>query len=50
MDSLRSETTMNGRYNTTEFGTVEDPEHFKALLDYSPYHNVRTGRPTRRCC
>ena len=43
MDSLRSETTMNGRYNTTEFGTVDDPEIFKALLDYSPYHNVRDG-------
>jgi prolyl oligopeptidase len=45
MDSLRSEITMNGRYNTTEFGSVEDPEHFKALLDYSPYHNVRDGVP-----
>ncbi len=43
MDSLRSETTMNGRYNTTEFGTVDDPEIFKTLLDYSPYHNVRDG-------
>jgi prolyl oligopeptidase len=45
MDSLRSETTMNGRYNTTEFGSVEDPEIFKALLDYSPYHNVRERVP-----
>jgi prolyl oligopeptidase len=43
MDSLRSETTTNGRYNTTEFGTVEDPTVFKALLDYSPYHNVKDG-------
>jgi prolyl oligopeptidase len=43
MDSLRSETTLNGRYNTTEYGTVEDPEIFKSLLDYSPYHNVRDG-------
>ena len=40
MDSLRSETTINGRYNTAEFGTVEDPEQFAALLAYSPYHNV----------
>ena len=45
MDSLRSETTMNGRYNTTEYGTVDDPEHFKALADYSPYHHVRDGVP-----
>ena len=43
MDSLRSETSMNGRYNTTEFGSVDDPEIFKTLLDYSPYHNVRDG-------
>ena len=40
MDSLRSETTTNGRYNTAEFGTVEDPDHFAALLAYSPYHHV----------
>ncbi len=43
MDSLRSETTINGRFNTTEFGTVEDPELFTALLAYSPYHNVVDG-------
>jgi prolyl oligopeptidase len=36
---------MNGRYNVTEFGSVEDPEIFKALADYSPYHNVRDGTP-----
>ncbi|WP_165821197.1 prolyl oligopeptidase family serine peptidase [Nocardioides gansuensis] len=43
MDSLRSETTTNGKFNTTEFGTVEDPETFTALLAYSPYHNVVDG-------
>jgi prolyl oligopeptidase len=43
MDSLRSETTSNGRFNTTEYGTVEDPEIFRALLAYSPYHNVVDG-------
>ena len=43
MDSLRSETTTNGRFNTTEFGTVEDPELFTALHAYSPYHNVVDG-------
>jgi prolyl oligopeptidase len=43
MDSLRSETTTNGRFNTTEFGTVEDPEIFAALLAYSPYHAVVDG-------
>ena len=43
MDSLRSETTVNGGFNTTEFGTVEDPDEFAALLAYSPYHNVVDG-------
>jgi prolyl oligopeptidase len=43
MDSLRAETTTNGKFNTTEFGTVEDPELFAALLAYSPYHNVTNG-------
>lgn len=43
MDSLRAETTINGRFNTTEFGTVEDPDLFAALLAYSPYHNVVDG-------
>jgi prolyl oligopeptidase len=41
LDSLRSETTTNGAYNVTEFGTVEDPEQFAALMAYSPYHHVQ---------
>lgn len=43
LDSLRAETTTNGRFNTTEFGTVEDPELFAVLLAYSPYHHVVDG-------
>ncbi len=43
MDSLRAETSTNGRFNTPEFGTVEDPDLFTALLAYSPYHNVVDG-------
>ena len=43
MDSLRAETTTNGRFNTPEYGTVEDPELFAVLLAYSPYHNVADG-------
>jgi prolyl oligopeptidase len=43
MDSLRAETTTNGRFNTTEFGSVDDPELFAALLAYSPYHHVADG-------
>jgi prolyl oligopeptidase len=42
-DSLRSETTTNGRFNVTEFGSVTDPEQFKALYAYSPYHRVVDG-------
>ncbi|MDX1661337.1 MAG: prolyl oligopeptidase family serine peptidase [Gemmatimonadota bacterium] len=27
----------------SEYGTAEDPEEFRALLDYSPVHNVEAG-------
>jgi prolyl oligopeptidase len=40
LDSLRAETSTNGVYNVTEFGTVSDPEQFAALMTYSPYHRV----------
>ncbi len=42
-DMLRVELSPNGAFNVTEFGTVEDEEQFRALLAYSPYHNVRDG-------
>ena len=42
-DMLRVELDPNGQFNTTEFGTVKDPEQFKALYAYSPYHHVRNG-------
>jgi prolyl oligopeptidase len=42
-DMLRVELDPNGMFNTTEFGTVKNPDHFKALYAYSPYHNVRDG-------
>ena len=42
-DMLRVELTPNGAFNVTEFGTVKNPEHFKALRGYSPYHNVKDG-------
>ena len=38
---LRSELSPNGAFNIPEFGTVKEPDQFQALLDYSPYHNVR---------
>jgi len=42
-DMLRVELDPNGQFNTTEFGTVKNPEQFKALYAYSPYHRVRNG-------
>jgi len=42
-DMLRVELDPNGQFNITEFGTVQDPEQFRALYAYSPYHRVRDG-------
>jgi prolyl oligopeptidase len=42
-DMLRVELAPNGAFNVTEFGTVKDPEQFKALYAYSPYHHVNDG-------
>jgi prolyl oligopeptidase len=43
-DMLRVELSPNGAYNVTEFGTVKDPEQFKALYAYSPYHHVAPAK------
>jgi len=42
-DMLRVELSPNGAFNVPEFGSVKDPEQFRALLRYSPYHNVKKG-------
>ena len=42
-DMLRVELAPNGAFNVTEFGTVKDPDQFKALYAYSPYHHVADG-------
>jgi prolyl oligopeptidase len=42
-DMLRVELAPNGEFNVTEFGTVKDPDQFKALYAYSPYHHVADG-------
>jgi prolyl oligopeptidase len=42
-DALRWELQPNGGFNVTEFGSVQDPEQFRALYAYSPYHNARDG-------
>ncbi|MGH9664368.1 MAG: prolyl oligopeptidase family serine peptidase, partial [Bryobacteraceae bacterium] len=42
-DMLRVELSPNGAFNVTEFGTVREPDQFKALYAYSPYHHVKDG-------
>jgi prolyl oligopeptidase len=42
-DMLRVERDPNGAFNTTEFGTVQDPAQFAALRAYSPFHHVHDG-------
>jgi len=42
-DMLRVELDPNGLFNTTEYGSVNDPDLFKALYAYSPYHHVKAG-------
>jgi prolyl oligopeptidase len=42
-DMLRVELDPNGAFNVTEFGSVKDPDQYKALAAYSPYQHVVDG-------
>ena len=42
-DVVREEFTPNGPPNVPEFGTVKEPDGFKALYAMSPYHHVTDG-------
>ena len=42
-DMLRFENHPNGAFNVTEYGSIKDPEQFKALYAYSPYQHVKDG-------
>jgi prolyl oligopeptidase len=42
-DMLRMELWPNGAFNIPEYGSVKDPDQFKAMFAYSPYHHVRDG-------
>ena len=42
-DMLRSEQHPNGVFVVTEYGTVKDPEQFRAIYAYSPYQHVKDG-------
>jgi prolyl oligopeptidase len=43
LDMLRYHLFDNAYVWKKEFGTVDDPEDFAALANYSPYHQVRQG-------
>jgi len=43
MDMLRFHKFTAGRFWVDDFGSPENPEEFKALLAYSPYHNLEKG-------
>jgi prolyl oligopeptidase len=43
MDMLRFQKFTAGRYWTDDYGSSDDPEQFKALFAYSPYHNLKKG-------
>jgi len=41
MDMLRFQKFTEGRLWVDDYGSSDDPAQFKALLAYSPYHNIR---------
>jgi prolyl oligopeptidase len=43
MDMLRYNQFTAGHFWRDEYGTTDDEQEFKALLAYSPYHNIEPG-------
>ena len=43
LDMLRFHQFTAGQFWRDEFGDVDNPEEFKNLLAYSPYHNIKDG-------
>ena len=43
MDMLRFQEFTAGRFWVDDYGSSEDPEEFRALYEYSPYHNAKLG-------
>jgi prolyl oligopeptidase len=41
MDMLRFHKFTAGRFWVDDYGSADNPEEFKALLAYSPYHNLK---------
>jgi prolyl oligopeptidase len=50
LDLLRFHRWTIGWAWTSDYGSPDDPDEFATLLAWSPYHNVREGRRTRRRC
>jgi prolyl oligopeptidase len=43
LDMLRYQNFLMARYWVPEYGSSEDQDQFKFLLEYSPYQHVKTG-------
>jgi prolyl oligopeptidase len=43
MDMLRFQKFTAGRFWVDDYGSSDNPEEFKALYAYSPYHNIKDG-------
>ena len=43
MDMLRFHKFTAGRFWVDDYGSPEEPDEFKALFAYSPYHNLKPG-------
>jgi prolyl oligopeptidase len=43
MDMLRFHKFTAGRFWTDDYGSADNPDEFKALVKYSPYHNLKLG-------
>ena len=43
MDMLRFQKFTAGRYWVDDYGSADDPDMFKVLFAYSPYHNLKAG-------
>ncbi len=43
MDMLRFHKFTAGRFWVDDYGSADDPQQFRTLLAYSPYHNLKPG-------
>ena len=43
LDMLRYQNFLVARFWVSEYGSAEDPEQFKYIYAYSPYHRVKKG-------